>query len=409
MTMNRALRSSLLTPAVIWLGFLAQGEGLWAASPTDTPTLTVTSTVTPTATSTPTPTRTSTPTYEFWRDDFDAGAPGAQPVGWQDESDDPAFNAQIAFSYQASHAAVTRTAESTWGKVLSPLITCTAMTYSHVEICVTSLSPSMTWKVGIQEINGAWQYRDLTPSMGETGTFIYNYAAIMGWSGPHSFRVQLTAEGGAGTYFVVDYITVRMAPPTPTPTITITFTPTFTSTATPTLTFTETATFTPSLTSTPTSTATPTPTASLTFTLTPTHTATATITDTPTQSPTATVTSSATITQTPRDTFTPSSTPTVTPTPTPFAGALGLVVFPNPSRDRVTFVYAMAGEAQVMLDIYNMNGERVAHFAEQQDGGVRLVWNAADRAPGVYLARVRVRDKAGNRLLNEIRKIAVIK
>jgi len=416
--MNRVVQYSLLAPAIVLLGVLAPGEGLWAASPTYTPTLTVTPTVSQTSTSTRTPTSTNTPTYEFWRDDFTAGPPGAQPAGWQDESDDSLFNAHISYSYLASLAAVTRTADSTWGKVLSPLQSPNTSIFSYVEICVTTLSPSMTWKVGIQEINGAWQYRDLTPSMSVTGTFILNYASVMGWAGlGRSFRIQLTAEGGPGTYFVVDYVTVRMPPPTPTPTVTPTFSATATFTSTATLTGTETVTSTPSLTASSTSTTTHTATPSLTYTRTPMNTATSTWTDSPTISPTATITSSATLTPTRLNTLTPSPTPTTTPTltltPVPLVGAQGVRVYPNPARGSVTIAYAVSGQVQVFLDIYNMNAERVAHSVEQQDGGagqvLRTVWNASDCAPGVYLARVQIKDARGGEILSEVKKVALLK
>lgn len=421
--MDRAKPSSLLALMAMLLGFLVIGEGLWAASPTDTPTLTVTPTPSQTSTSTRTPTSTNTPTYEFWRDDFDAGPPGIQPAGWQDESNDSSYNAHIAYSYETSQAAVTRTAEGTWGKVLSPIQYCNSSVYNYVEVRVTSLSSSMTWKIGIQEINGAWQYRDLSGSMGTTGTFLYNYAAVMGWIGVHSFSVQLTVEGAAGTNFVVDYVLVRMPPPTPTPTITLTSTPTATFTRTPSATFTATPTDTPSPTPsatwtwTPTSTATLTATPSLTVTPTPTHTATGTPTDTPTMSPTATATPTVTRTMTPGDTLTPTFTPTntATLTRTPFAPvfARGITVYPNPARGRVAIAYGISGQVQVAVDIYNSNGERVAHFLEEKDGNsgqmACTIWNAADCAPGVYLARIRIKAAGGRDVVNEIKKIALIR
>ncbi|MEW6516367.1 MAG: T9SS type A sorting domain-containing protein [candidate division FCPU426 bacterium] len=406
------MQHTLMIPAGLWLVLLAQGEGLWAASPTDTPTLTATSTHTCTSTSTPTPT--NTPTYEYWRDDFDAGPPGAQPAGWQDESDDPLFNAHISYSCLVSQAAVTRTADSTWGKVLSPLLSPNTSVFTHIEIRVTSLSPSMTWKVGIQEINGAWQYRDLVSSTSTTGTFILNYASIMGWIGPgHTFRVQLTAEGFGSTYFVVDYVTVRMPPPTPTPTLTptVTLTSTPTQTVTPTSTATETSTATP--TATPTLTVTFTATASPTLTMTPTLTATGTWTDTPTLSPTPTVTPSFTVTPTPADTGTPTVTATMTATPSPLLRLSETTVYPNPARNRVVIAYPAEGQVQVAVDIYNMCGERVAHILESRDGGsgqmLTCVWNAPEAAPGIYLLTIRISNQQGGIVRSEKKKVALVK
>ncbi|MEW6516368.1 MAG: T9SS type A sorting domain-containing protein [candidate division FCPU426 bacterium] len=212
-----------------------------AASPTFTPTDTDTQTPSPTATVTftLTPSPTATPVIEFWRDDFNGGTPGLQPAGWQDETDVNTYNAEIAYSFQPSLAAVTRTAEDVWGKVFSPLLHCDTSQFGYVEVKIAGLSPTTTWKIGIQEYGGSWTYQSLCASQSQIGTFIYPYASAMGWSGTKDFYVQLTVEGGVGKYLVADYVSVRSAPPTPTasPTPTPSFTPdgpTSTPTRTPT-------------------------------------------------------------------------------------------------------------------------------------------------------------------------------
>ncbi|MCD4812659.1 cellulase family glycosylhydrolase [bacterium] len=206
--------------SLLIIGIIA--SRIMAASPTHTPTMTVTASPT------------NTGADIIWSDDFSGGTPGIQPSGWQDETDTPAFNAEMFYSYTVANAALTRTAEDVWGKSLSPVINCDAGYYNAVEIRIVDINPLTTWKVGIQEINGAWQHQDLCTSKDTTGTFIFEYASVMGWSGTKNFSIQLTIEGGSGDYVVVDYVNVRRLPITATPTHTRTTTPTVTPSLTPT-------------------------------------------------------------------------------------------------------------------------------------------------------------------------------
>ncbi|MEW6516372.1 MAG: hypothetical protein AB1439_05635 [candidate division FCPU426 bacterium] len=331
---------------------------------TITPTITPTSSLTPTATPTSSATLTVTPTQvpaEAWREDFVGTAPD-QPAGWLDETDDSQFNAQLSYSYTASLASITRTAESNWGKTLSPLITCDVSVYRYVELAVASVLPDTTWKVGIQEEGGAWQYWDLNSSQSQTGRFAYDLAAVTGWTGTHAFRVQLVAEGLAGSGLEVDWVRICLPEVVGSSAggwqaLYVANSPTFTPTTTPTFT----------------------PTAAA---------------DTPTP-------------------VVNTNTPTPTPTPTPWLGEHKVVTYPNPARGHVTFAYTVTGQASVTIDVYRLTGERVARITDRKQGGagqtLTTIWDAAGIAPGIYLCRIQVTDAAGRVVVDQKKKVAIIK
>ncbi|MEW6515589.1 MAG: T9SS type A sorting domain-containing protein [candidate division FCPU426 bacterium] len=134
------------------------------------------------------------------------------------------------------------------------------------------------------------------------------------------------------------------------------------------------------------------PTATPTATVTPTISATPTITPTPTLTPTATVTSTAT------------ATPTSALAGLDLGGKAALT-FPNPGRKQITFAVNLLQLATVKVVLYNLSGERVAELSSEFGSGTQgLVWNCADAAPGVYLARILVNGDEKATL-----KVAVVK
>lgn len=310
----------------------------------------------PTPTPTLTPTPTPTPSNAYF--EHFVGTQGEQPANWIDETDDSNFNAEIACAATSSLAAVTRTADSNWGKVLSPVIGCNVSEYGYVEVSIASVTPDTSWKIGIQEAEGSWSFYDLSGSQTAAGTYKYNYAAATGWSGTHAFRVQLTIEGASDKAITVDWVRVGgettvmgavCIPPTWTPTATSTLQPT--------------------LTPTPESTA-----------------------------------------QVVLNTHTPTASPTYTATP--FVAVNQVLAYPNPARGRVDFAYTVAGAGKVTIDIYKVTGERVATITEHVNGGtgqtLRTAWDAVDVAPGVYLCRIVITDGSGQVILNEKKKVALI-
>lgn len=89
---------------------------------------------------------------------------------------------------------------------------------------------------------------------------------------------------------------------------------------------------------------------------------------------------------------------TVTPTSALSGADLGgksVVAYPNPARDRMTFVFHLDAAARVEMHIYNLAGEQVANLSGDFPAGrgQSLVWDLKEVAPGVYVARMFVAGK----------------
>jgi len=68
-----------------------------------------------------------------------------------------------------------------------------------------------------------------------------------------------------------------------------------------------------------------------------------------------------------------------------------LVAFPNPARHKVSFALDAPQAGVVHLDIFNLNGEKIADISQTcQPGAANLVWNCTAVAPGVYFVRLRM-------------------
>ncbi len=86
----------------------------------------------------------------------------------------------------------------------------------------------------------------------------------------------------------------------------------------------------------------------------------------------------------------------------PPAHAPGLRVFPNPARGRVTFAWSAPGPVAPFVDVFAVNGRRVARVAVTAG---QAVWDGRDAegrpvATGVYWARTTDgREEAGSRFL----------
>lgn len=164
------------------------------------------------------------------------------------------------------------------------------------------------------------------------------------------------------------------------------------STATPTLTWTPTSTITASMT--PSSTITPTP----TITPSATETVIASATSTSTITPTVTISLTFTI--------------TVTRTPTMIENVLADVdlnwknalAYPNPATDEVRFLMHLKKAAPIQIDLYNITGERIASLKENflAGNGQVVIWQCADVAPGLYIAKIMIDGE-----VREILKVVV--
>ncbi len=106
--------------------------------------------------------------------------------------------------------------------------------------------------------------------------------------------------------------------------------------------------------------------------------------------PTPTVT----MTPTATPTFTPTPTPTVTRTATPQVGgpAIAFQAYPNPAKDKVTFVMTLDQAAEVKIALYNLTGEPVSVVSARLGAGKNqvVIWDCKSVAPGVYLAQVNI-------------------
>jgi len=90
-------------------------------------------------------------------------------------------------------------------------------------------------------------------------------------------------------------------------------------------------------------------------------------------------------------------TETVVATQQPGSGASlpgGLTAFPNPARDRMTFIVDLETAGEVEVAIYNLDSELVArlHDTLPAGRGRTLAWDCRSAASGVYLARFKVQD-----------------
>ncbi len=74
------------------------------------------------------------------------------------------------------------------------------------------------------------------------------------------------------------------------------------------------------------------------------------------------------------------------------AGASALEVGPNPVAGETTVRFSLPRAAEILLDVYDAVGRRVATLAtgSYAAGSHAVVWDVRGAAPGVYLARLRV-------------------
>jgi hypothetical protein len=89
------------------------------------------------------------------------------------------------------------------------------------------------------------------------------------------------------------------------------------------------------------------------------------------------------------------------------------MVYPNPARRTVYFSYFLQGEASITIDIYQISGAHVARITENKPGGsgnpLITPWQTDGIARGIYLGHVVATDANGRRVLDQKRKIALVK
>ncbi len=310
---------------------------------------------------TPTPTRTSTPTFNgLWQDVFEytddtpPSAPGNQPPGWYDETDDGGFNAEFRYSATNGLAELVKVGGEIWGKTLSFRQNVDLAQYPILEVTFNSIDGGSV-SMGVFRNDPSWTEITLGYAV-QPGVYRYDLRSI-GWTGTINMGVFLRVD----QYYhlsKIDSVRILSAADVAASSVSYFCPGTKTSTQVP------------------------------TQTQTPTRTATPTATPIPTSSVTATCTQGVKM------------------------DAGQVLAFPNPARGKVTFAYAVPGVAKVTIDIYRLTGERVASIEERKDGSAQTfttAWQAAGVAPGVYFCRIVATDVSGKEVLNVKKKVALVK
>jgi hypothetical protein len=195
---------------------------------------------------------------DLWKEDFITGwTANAKPLGWYDDSDNPANHAMIYYNTTVSYADVTVTTGQGYGKVISFYQDVNVSVYPKLDIVVHSI-PAGDIKVGIfipGNTATAGYEEHVGAAITTTGTTTIDIPTLSGgWTGIKAMGIEIWVEGTGG-HAVIDsvriYNTLSSTPtytPTPSATATVTptvtpyaGTPTFTATITPTATITATA------------------------------------------------------------------------------------------------------------------------------------------------------------------------
>jgi hypothetical protein len=111
------------------------------------------------------------------------------------------------------------------------------------------------------------------------------------------------------------------------------------------------------------------------------------------------------------------ATPTATISPTPgpsstatagsgdLTGGAAVRAYPNPGKDQVHFVLNLSETSDVKINLYNLNGERVAGLRQMLSGqGATLTWACRGAGAGIYLARISINGREVAK-----RKVAVMR
>ena len=122
-----------------------------------------------------------------WVDDFEPMNPN-----WRDDGTNPGFNANIT-DLGGPYAIVEEVPGVDWGKVLSPVLTLSIDDSPTLTAVVQSDAEFSNFVFGIQEEVAPYSYFELGRGY-EAGIFVYDVQGITGWSGVHTFSVQVSVE-----------------------------------------------------------------------------------------------------------------------------------------------------------------------------------------------------------------------
>jgi hypothetical protein len=88
------------------------------------------------------------------------------------------------------------------------------------------------------------------------------------------------------------------------------------------------------------------------------------------------------------------------------AAERGIMAFPNPARDYVTFVWQKSDVEKARIEIYNLSGERVAEV--RADRANHALWTTDNTATGIYFYQT-ILTIRGQEEKQTIKKIVVVK
>jgi large repetitive protein len=147
----------------------------------------------------------------LWSEDFN-GPLQFRPAGWKDASVEKALGADMV-NCGTSCARVSKQPQASWGRVLSPALSCDLNAVARVEVKVKSVTPGVQWNVGLKEEHseGYWP-------MGEYAarpqTLVLDLAQWVRLTGHQDFRLQinLLAKPGKSQAIEVDSVKVFVRP-----------------------------------------------------------------------------------------------------------------------------------------------------------------------------------------------------
>ena len=87
--------------------------------------------------------------------------------------------------------------------------------------------------------------------------------------------------------------------------------------------------------------------------------------------------------------------------------------YPNPAKgSKITFLYYVPDTSEVVINVYNVNGDRIATFSEYKSGGnfQETYWDINDVAQGIYIYQIAFKSSSTNSLAKyPIKKLAIIR
>jgi hypothetical protein len=148
----------------------------------------------------------------FWSEDFN-GPAKFRPAGWKDASAEKSLEAEI-LNCGDSCARVNKKSGGSWGRVLSPLLSCDLSRLRTLEIRVKAVTPGVQWNTGLKEEHtlGYWPLGEYSDQPQTRSLDLEQWVRL---KGKQDFRIQinLLAKSGKPQHLDVDFIKIFFRPP----------------------------------------------------------------------------------------------------------------------------------------------------------------------------------------------------